>query len=293
MKLIVETDLGRDPDDFFALCYFMQAGVDIQLVCVQPGDPDQIGFAKAFLKACGIEVPVAASKLYRNKKSLSGPHVKFANKMGWQCDGDADGDAEYLLQTYWTPDTQFFVCGPATAVGPFVRDKQINKLTMQGGYISYEDLHSVGIFPTIEAEKFKGQKEVPSFNPGGDKEAALCILDADISVRRFVSKNICHTVLYDKEVHQRVCQRPEKTVHDRLFRSFMDLFLTEQTHKAFHDPVAAVCHCHPEIATWVRGSLYYKTGKWGFNPSADGRSEIVGDIDREMFWKEIITSGVI
>lgn len=50
MKLIIETDLGHDPDDFFAICYFIDAGIDIQLITISPGDPDQIAIAKFLLK---------------------------------------------------------------------------------------------------------------------------------------------------------------------------------------------------------------------------------------------------
>lgn len=287
MELIIETDLGRDPDDFFAIIYLLQTGIDISLICIQPGDPDQIGFGKAFLKACGKQIPIVSSKLNRNKSSLSGPHKEFANKMSWQCDSQSDGIATDLLNKIWNADTEFFVCGPCSVVGPFVKDKKISKLTMQGGYISYEDLHALNIYPVDENPKFLGQKEVPSFNPGGDKKATFALSEADISDRRFVSKNICHTILYDRDRHQQICTRPSKGILDDMFRRYMDLFLQNQTHKAFHDPVAAVCHMRPELATWVRGDLYYKEGKWGFNAANDGKSQIIGELERIKFWEEI------
>ena len=46
MDLIVETDLGHDPDDFFAICYLLACGVKIRAVLVTPGDPDQIALAR-------------------------------------------------------------------------------------------------------------------------------------------------------------------------------------------------------------------------------------------------------
>ncbi len=46
MNLIIETDIGHDPDDLFAICYLAAAGVNIRAICVSPGDPDQIAIAR-------------------------------------------------------------------------------------------------------------------------------------------------------------------------------------------------------------------------------------------------------
>ena len=42
MNLIVETDIGHDPDDFFALCYLHSAGINIRAILVTIGHPYQI-----------------------------------------------------------------------------------------------------------------------------------------------------------------------------------------------------------------------------------------------------------
>ncbi len=36
-NLVVETDLGRDPDDFSALCYLISAGYNIVGITITPG----------------------------------------------------------------------------------------------------------------------------------------------------------------------------------------------------------------------------------------------------------------
>jgi pyrimidine-specific ribonucleoside hydrolase len=289
MSLIIETDIGRDPDDFFALCYFIQAGVQIDMICVQPGDPDQISFTKSFIKECGINCPVVSSKKDRNKSSLSMPHIRFAKLMGWDCNGKSDGFGLDYIKDIFQEQTEIFVCGPCTTVGRFSETQTINKLTMQGGYISYEEIEEHGIIPKVKADKFLGKKTVPSFNPGGDKKAMLALLNANIKERRFVSKNLCHTILYDREIHKFVLKRPCQDSIDFMFRKFMDSFLENQPCKAFHDPTAAVCHVHPEIATWVDGSLYYNSGEWGFNIIENGNSKITADVETDMLWKLIRT----
>jgi len=39
-KFIVETDLGHDPDDFFALCHLITAGHELVAVSIVPGAPE-------------------------------------------------------------------------------------------------------------------------------------------------------------------------------------------------------------------------------------------------------------
>ena len=46
LDLIVETDLGHDPDDFFTLCYLAAAGVRLRALCVVPGDRQLVAVAR-------------------------------------------------------------------------------------------------------------------------------------------------------------------------------------------------------------------------------------------------------
>ena len=49
MNLIIETDIGRDPDDLFAIAYLIAAGANVRAVLISPGDPDQIAVARLLL----------------------------------------------------------------------------------------------------------------------------------------------------------------------------------------------------------------------------------------------------
>jgi len=64
VDLIFETDIGHDIDDFCALCYLIEAGVNINLVTICPGSPRQVAIAKFILDMCGFtDVPVGVGKL--------------------------------------------------------------------------------------------------------------------------------------------------------------------------------------------------------------------------------------
>jgi inosine-uridine nucleoside N-ribohydrolase len=104
MKLIVETDLGRDPDDFFALCYFIDAGVHLQLITISPGDPDQVAVAKFILKECGLDIPVGVSDVNRNKRSVGSIHTELLKKYGYPEAVQSDGAGHEFMRKIWAKE---------------------------------------------------------------------------------------------------------------------------------------------------------------------------------------------
>jgi inosine-uridine nucleoside N-ribohydrolase len=119
MNLIVETDIGHDPDDFFALCYLASAGVNIRAIMICPGDPDQIAIARLFCKEVGLDIPIGASKLDRNKLSSGSVHHDMLRKYGHKLEASPDGLGADLLPSVFReyPDSEVFVIGPVTSLG--------------------------------------------------------------------------------------------------------------------------------------------------------------------------------
>jgi hypothetical protein len=54
----------------------------------------------------------------------------------------------------------------------------------------------------------------------------------------------------------------------------------------FHDPVAAVCHLHPHVGTWVRGKPTKMGDGWGTTLDENG-DFILADLDYDKFWEHI------
>jgi pyrimidine-specific ribonucleoside hydrolase len=298
MKLIVETDLGRDPDDFFALCYLIDAGVDLQLITISPGDPDQVAVAKFLLKECGLEhVPVGVSNTTRDRASVGSIHVELLKKYGYPSRVRSDGSGQNLMRDIWLhertrsqPLSEFFGCGPLDCIGPICEQNAYipDKATIQGGYISYETLATLGIDPPIKVDKFIGKEFVPTFNLNGNKKAGLSFLKSSIPEKRFVSKNVCHTIIYDKKVHDFVLSHKPKSRAGELLREGMDLYLQKNSEgKKFHDPSAAVCHLHPEIGLWEKGQLVYEKGMWGTKIQPPFNCKIIGAIIYQKLWEHI------
>jgi hypothetical protein len=49
MNLVIETDIGNDPDDLFAIAYLIAAGVTVRAVLITPGDPAQVAICRLLL----------------------------------------------------------------------------------------------------------------------------------------------------------------------------------------------------------------------------------------------------
>jgi pyrimidine-specific ribonucleoside hydrolase len=281
--VIVETDLGHDPDDLFALCYLAAAGTEIAAVTVVPGDPDQLAVARLLAKVIGRDIPVGASKLGRTKPSSGGVHHRLLDHFGVPRAAEPDGSGEQVIADALAlhPDAEFVIIGPCTSTARYLARPDAvvpRRVTLQGGFLGYH-LHS----PAIRLPEFEGKEWMPMFNLNGDRRAAQVVLAAPVADRRFVGKNVCHTVVYDRAVHETMPPPPPDNPAAALFRLAMDLYLEVHPGKKWHDPTAAVCHRHPGIGSWVRGRATKLGGGWG-TVADEGGDRVLADVDRAALW---------
>ena len=283
MNLIVETDLGHDPDDLFAILWLLSIGVNIRAITLHPGDLDQVAMAKFITSHFGLDCPVGVAKLNRDKLSSGSVHHQLLKKYKRPLVDVHDGPGDEIIADAYKkyPDSELFVIGPVTSVAKYLKknDPLIPRVTMQGGFLAY-DQHN---FPCRRLEKFEGKNWVPTFNLNGDRPAGLALMAARATERRFVTKNVCHTVIYNKAVHERLKPHNEPS---RMFKEAMDMYLEKHDEKKFHDPTAAVCHVIPEVASWVRGNLMKIESGWGTKLNEDG-DYIIADIDYDRLWNHI------
>jgi inosine-uridine nucleoside N-ribohydrolase len=283
MNLILETDCGHDPDDFFAICYLIAAGVDIRAILISPGDPDQIAIARLILDLNHLDIPIGVSKPNRTKLSSGSIHHDLLTKYKKPFDQKADGLGvdilEDTLKTY--PDSELFVIGPVTSIGKYLEahpNFRCSRATMQGGFLPYS------IFlPRIINPDFEGKFWMPTFNLNGDRSGGERFLKANIEHRQMVGKNVCHTVLFSKDLLPNI---KEKNTASRLFKEAAELYFDRHSSKKFHDPTAAVCHLHPEIASWIRGESIKMESGWTTSVNLDG-DFICADIDQQQLWQHI------
>ncbi|VTR92207.1 Uncharacterized protein OS=Plesiocystis pacifica SIR-1 GN=PPSIR1_23524 PE=4 SV=1 [Gemmata massiliana] len=284
MDLIIETDIGRDPDDLFAITYLIAAGANVRAVLISPGDPDQIAVARLLLQRAGVTCPIGVAKLGRDKQSSGGLHYDLLARYGLSRAAEPDGDGADVcaeaLRVY--PNSELFVIGPVSSIGRYLKQHPttiVARATMQGGFLGYHQ----HLFECPRLPDFDGQDNVPTFNLNGDRKGADVFLAANIADRRMVGKNVCHTVLF---AAIRASALKPRCATSEFFAEAARLLLKSTDGKKFHDPTAAVCHLHPEIGSWVRGRTVRRGAGWGTDLAGDG-DHILAAIDYHALWDHL------
>jgi len=281
--MIIETDVGNDPDDFFTLCHLVTAGVNIKAILISPGDPEQVRLVRFFCDQVGLDIPIGVGKLDRYKRWKLGVHTELLERYKYPDNTKHDGfSGDIATDILKNNDPDIFIIGPAKGIGSFLKDNpdfEGSKATMQGGFVGYH-LYP----PKIRLEKFEDRVWVPTFNLNGDRKGGMRFIDSKIKRKQFVSKNICHTVVYDRDKYNKM-----NTPRDRaseLYMETMHLYLSKHNEKKFHDPCAAVCHMHPEVGTWIRGKICKMESGWGAVLDENG-DYLIADLDYDAFWEHI------
>lgn len=285
MNLILETDLGRDPDDFFAICYLVSSGINVRCILITPGDPDQIAVARFICNRLKINPVIGTPDPLRNKQSSGGVHYDILKHFNFPLTAQADGVGKDVLGSIFDqyPDIEILTIGPMTNLYRYLKDnpRTIKRMTVQGGFLPFS-VHE----PKNALDKFSGMGKCPSFNLNGDPKAALFFADYPVEDKTFVSKNICHSVVYNRETHSRFVVQNEA---DELFKLTMDMYLNHHPEKKFHDPLAAACHLNQKLAQYVHGHLFREKGEWSWRKNDLSSDKIIAELNADDFWKSILT----
>jgi pyrimidine-specific ribonucleoside hydrolase len=276
----------QDPDDFLTLLLLLgHPEVRLKAVTVTPGSPHQVGLVRQALARFGRDLPVGAHNPAHPKPCVSSWHYKAYGKV--PLSGDAAPGGEVLLR-YCDEQTTLITGGPLKNLGAALRLStagggnafRLARLIAQGGFAGE------GVVPRErQLDKFKGLATCPTYNLNGDPASALAALKfAGIGVRRFVSKNVCHAVYYDQEMHLRFEAVKDKSLALGLIWKGMDVYLGQQpAGKKFHDPLAACCAIDESIGSWAEVELYRERGAWGARLSPGSGTWIITGYDHDKF----------
>ncbi len=270
-----------DPDDIFTLCMLSHhPKVNLACVTVTPGSLHQIGLVKHILKLLDKKIPVGSKNKDHVKQCVSFFHY---NWLGEIPPSNPDGVGADILKEALNkyPDLTI-VCGASLGNIAALLDKNIflNKIVIQGGFAGYN------VVPEhLILEKFHGKLTCPTFNLNGDVKAALKVLSSeDIINRIFVSKNVCHGVVYDNNMHEFVKQYKDNNPGLKLMFDGMHKYLQKNSNgKAFHDPLAACVAIDQNICEFEHVELYREKGEWGSRYSDCLNSLISIDVDMDKF----------
>jgi inosine-uridine nucleoside N-ribohydrolase len=310
MDLIWDMETG-DPDDFITLLFLLgHPRVNLIGVTVTPGTPDQVGVVRRALDWFGRSVPVGAFNLAHPVRDTGeGRHGRrgaCVSSWHYAAFGDMPASTDavpgpQLLRDLCGTTTTLVTGAPLKNLGGALRlpGFQLGEVVVQGGFAG------AGVVPADrQLEKFRGMVTCPSYNLNGDVRSALAVIATPaIGRKRFVSKNVCHGVVYDRALHAQVAAvRGRATSLDLIWRG-MDEYLGERPPrrtaalppdaprresadprgKMLHDPLAACCAIDPAVAEWAEVDLYRERGAWGSRPAPGSGLFITVGYDRARF----------
>jgi pyrimidine-specific ribonucleoside hydrolase len=269
-----------DPDDFLTLLLLLgHPAVRLRAVTVTPGSAHQVGLVRRALSWFGRSLPVGAHNLDHPKPCVSSWHYQAYGEAPPSRDAEPGG---LVLRRCCDEQTTLITGAPLKNLGSAMAldGFRLGRLVAQGGFAGE------GVVPPErQLDKFRGRVTCPTFNLNGDPRSALAALrHPGIGVRRFVSKNVCHGVVYDQALHGRVAALRDRSRSLDLIWRGMDAYLGRQgAGKAFHDPLAACCAIDEAIGDWAEVELYRERGEWGARLCPGSGTWIITGHDHERF----------
>lgn len=278
IDIVFDMETG-DPDDFLTLVLLLgHPKVNLKAVTVTPGTKQQIGLVKWAMSQFGKSLPIGSFNPLNEKNCVSNWHF---NVFGNIPEGLATGPGGNILKEVCDDNTILVTGAPLKNIGVAMDlGFKIKRLVAQGGFAGE------GVVPyEKQLDKFKGMKICPTYNLNGDPKSALRALEYDkIPERFFVSKNVCHGVVYDYELHEKVKAVKSGSISLELIYKGMDHYLNKNKDgKKFHDPLAACCAIDLSIGTWAEVKLFREKGQWGSSLCSGTNTKIIVDYDREKF----------
>jgi len=275
-----------DPDDFLTLLLLLgHPRVNLKAVTVTPGAADQIGLVRRALTWFGRDIPVGAFDINHLKSCVSAWHFRTFGKVPPSRDAEP---APELLRRVCDAKTTLLTGGPPKNLGGALA---LPGFTL-GCWVGQGGFAGEGVVPEErQLPKFKGQTSCPSFNFDGALKAARDALASPaIALRRIVSKNICHGVIYDSELHEIIGAARHGSQSLQLIWQGMDAYLRRhRAGKKLHDPFAACCAIDPAIGTWAEVEMVRERDGWRALPATDSRTWVITDYDRARFL-EVLTA---
>lgn len=310
-KVIVEIETG-DIDDTIALIYaLMCPHFDILAVLVCPGTRTQLGLIEKIYEY--IELP-------ENKRPMLGcyKHGKeskveklYLRAYGEykEYEGEIKLGKDIIIEQCkkYKNEIIYITLGPPKILYLALLENdyiQIKMWLAQGGFAG------VGVVDDNKIlHKFKGMEECATWNLGGAvTEAELLLNHSRIGSRFFVSKNVCHGIVYNNDIHSQLKLLSKEKSFAYYFYNIMDkAYFTYSSHKKIvktnddrkrisqinkkiHDILPIMTLFNKDVCTFKEVSLKYnrKNGKWGAQLADSTNTFISVDYDNTAYFRLLL-----
>jgi inosine-uridine nucleoside N-ribohydrolase len=276
----------NDPDDFLTLLFLLgHPQVHLHAVTICPGTPEQVGLVRRAVNDWfGRDLPIGAHQIERDAKAVSPWHIEAYGPVAPSIDARPGGE---VLLEQCGPDRTLLTGAPLKNLGAAMRLEASNgrqlhlrEAVIQGGFAGEGIVARERQLP-----KFAGRVTCGSFNLNGDPRTALDVQQhPGIRLRRFISKNVCHGVIYERTLHVLVAERKDGNLGLQYLWQGMERYLQRRPEgKIIHDLVAACCAIDPGIASWAEVELYRERGEWGARLAPGSGTWIIVDYDHARF----------
>jgi pyrimidine-specific ribonucleoside hydrolase len=283
-----------DPDDAFTLCMlYSHPKVNLVGVTITPGSLQQVNLVEDLLARLGKNIPIGVKNFNHPKSCVSEFHYKWLRdylSLKEYYEAPPDGGDLIAAAIKQHGDTKIVSGAGLGCVAQYLTkyNTELDEVVIQGGFAGDN------VVPEeLRLAKFNGKTTCPTFNLNADVEAAKLIASTkQIKKKLFVSKNVCHGIIYDNEMHERIKPHRHNNVGLDLLVDGMDFYLNKNKHgKAFHDPLAACVAIDQSIVTFKEVEIYRERGEWGAR-LADGTNTFISiAVDRPAFENILIGKG--
>lgn len=201
MKVFIDIETS-DPDDILSLIYLLGIEkIKIIGISIYPGSHDQIDLVKHILKMFNDEeIPIGSymhNEKYKSCKLSKWYHSVFGNIP------KTDSifiDTSELISKVCDENTIMFTAGPTKN---FSRAVKNNNIKIAGWYVQ-GGFAGVNVVPSeYILDQFKDMITCSTSNFGSYDVTNIILNCKGIPIKYLCSKNVCHGIKYDKELHNK------------------------------------------------------------------------------------------
>lgn len=282
IKVVVDTDIGTDPDDGLALAYLaLHPECDLLGVSIVSGDVQQrAAVAEILLRTCGRQdVPIHCGRRDFLLKGVGQPlveqydYVKDIEHISGRPENTA---IDFLRRTIRNSpgEVVLLTIGPLSNVGTlFALDPEIPLLCKE--------------IVSMCGKYFGEVKDRKEWNMLMDVTAAGIVLKTTRPQHRFVGLDVTRPcTLQAEDVEKRVFAGAGRL--GALLRSSGRWWLDKKGRFTFHDPLAAATILKPELCQWKKGrvSIDPGSGATSFMEDEQGTDLVAAEVDPEAFFSQ-------
>ena len=293
MRVVLEMETS-DPDDFLTLLWLADhPAVELLGVVISPGTVEQCRLVRwALDRTARVRTPIGSyigpsawAERDPRRSGVSSFHRRaFGAEAVDHPTGVVHDGVALMTELLAIDDVTALVGAPPRCLGrafATFAESRLAQWVQQGGFAGVNLVKD-------PLPKFAGRTTCASFNPGGAPSETLALLaDRRIERRVFVSKNVCHGIVFDvamrRSLDRRLAARAAPVRPGlALMLSGLEAYLVERpSGKALHDLLAAACAVEERVCSLREVEIFRERGEWGARSAVDTGTWITVDVDRE------------